>query len=92
VKFDAQPAIPIATVKKEVGKYKVDKIALKLTGKATEKDKAWYMGAITLTGDMTSKVAELKGKVIVVTGILSDDEKTNKQSLAVASVEEPKKK
>ena len=91
VKFEAPPAVTIATVKKEVGKYKVDKIALRLTGKATEKDKAWFLGTVALTGEMTSKVAELKGKVIVVTGALSEDDK-GKQSLALASVEEAKKK
>jgi len=91
VKYDASPVVTVAAVKKEVGKYKVDKIALKLTGKATEKDKVWSLGTITLTGDMTSKVAELKGKTIVVVGVLSDDDK-GKQSLALTSVEEPKKK
>ena len=81
----------VAAIKKEVGKFTVDKVGMKLTGKAVEKNKAWTLGAVTLTGDMTSKVAELKGKVIIVTGILSEDQK-GKQQLALASVEEVTKK
>ena len=92
VKFDAPPAVTMAAIKKEVGKYKVDKIAMKLTGKAVEKNKVWTMGNIALTGDMTSKVAELKAKTLIVVGTLSEDEK-GKQSLALTNVEElPKKK
>jgi len=87
VKFDAPPTVTTAAIKKEVGKYTVDKIAMKLTGKAVEKNKVWTMGAVTLTGDMTSKVAELKSKVLIVIGTLSDDDK-GKQSLALTSVEE----
>jgi hypothetical protein len=85
----------MASIKKEVGKYKLDKVGMKLTGKAVEKtvekNKVWTIGATTLTGDLTSKVAELKGKVIVVTGALTEDDK-GKQSLALASVDEVTKK
>jgi hypothetical protein len=92
VKFDAPPAVTKAAITKEVGKYKVDKIGMKLTGKAVEKNKVWTLGNVALTGDMTSKVAELKGKVLIVVGTLSEDEK-GKQSLELTSVEElPKKK
>ena len=92
MKFDAPPAVTKAAITKEVGKYKVDKIAMKLTGKAVEKNKVWTMGNVGLTGDMTSKVAELKGKVLIVVGALSEDEK-GRQMLELTSVEElPKKK
>ena len=92
MKFDAAPAVTKAAITKEVGKYKVDKIAMKLTGKAVEKNKVWTMGNVGLTGDMTSKVAELKGKVLIVVGALSEDEK-GRQMLELTSVEElPKKK
>jgi hypothetical protein len=91
VKFDAPPAVKMADIKKEVGKYNIDKVGMKLTGKAAEKDKGWSIGNVALTGDMTSKLAELKGKTVVVTGALTEDEK-GKQSLALASVEELKKK
>jgi len=91
VKFDAPPAVTKAAITKEVGKYKVDKIAMKLTGKAVEKNKVWTMGNVGLTGDMTSKVAELKGKVLIVVGTLTEDDK-GKQSLALTSVEELQKK
>ena len=92
MKFDAPPAVTKAAITKEVGKYKVDKIAMKLTGKAVEKNKVWTMGHVGLTGDMTSKVAELKGKVLIVVGALSEDEK-GRQMLELTSVEElPKKK
>ena len=93
MKFDAAPppTVTVATIKKEVGKFKVDKVGMKLTGKAVEKNKVWMMGNVGLTGDMTAQVAELKGKVLIVVGTLSEDEK-GKQSLALTSVEELKKK
>jgi hypothetical protein len=64
---------------------------MKLTGKAVEKNKVWMLGNVALTGDQTSKVAELKGKVLIVVGTLSEDEK-GKQSLELTSVEELQKK
>jgi hypothetical protein len=91
VKFDAPPAVPMAAIKKEVGKYNIDKVAMKLTGKATQKGEAWTLGNVALTGDMTSKLAEHKGKTIIVLGAMTEDEK-GKQSLALTSVEEMKKK
>lgn len=93
VTFDAPPppTVTMTSIKKEVGKFKVDKVGMKLTGKAVEKNKVWTMGAIALTGDMTSKVAELKGKTLIVVGTLSEDEK-GKQSLELTSVEELTKK
>lgn len=91
MKFDAAPAVTTAQIKTQVGKYTIDKIGMKLTGKAAEKNKVWMIGNVALTGDMTSKVAELKGKVLIVTGTLSEDEK-GKQSLALASVDELTKK
>lgn len=91
MKFEAAPAVTMASIKKEVGKYKLDKVGMKLTGKAVEKNKVWMIGTVALTGDMTAQVAELKGKVLIVTGALTEDDK-GKQSLALASVEELKKK
>ena len=91
VKFGAPPAVTTAQIKEKVGKYTIDKIGMKLTGKASEKNKVWMLGNVALTGDMTSKVAELKGKLIIVTGTLSEDDK-GKQSLALASVDEVTKK
>jgi hypothetical protein len=80
----------MAAIQKEVGKYKLDKVGMKLTGKAVEKNKVWMIGAVAHTGAMTSKVAELKGKVIIVTGTLTEDK--GKQSIALDSVEELTKK
>jgi hypothetical protein len=87
VTFDAPPAHTIAAIKKQVGKYKVDKIAIKLTGKAAEKSGTWYLGVVALKGEMTAQVAELKGKVITITGVLSEDEK-GKQTCELSKVEE----
>lgn len=93
MKFDAPPppTVTMAAIKKEVGKYKVDKVGMKLTGKAVEKSKVWTMGAIALGGDLISKVAELKGKVLIVVGTLAEDEK-GKQTLTLTSVDELTKK
>jgi hypothetical protein len=91
IKFDAPPAVKMADISKEIGKYKLEKVTQKLTGKAVEKNKAWMLGATTLTGDMTSKLAELKGKVVIVVGTLTEDAK-GKQCLELSSVEEVAKK
>ena len=91
VTFDATPAVTKTAIQKEIGKYKLDKVALKLTGKAVEKDKAWFLGTIALTGEMASKLAELKGKTVVVVGVLNEDDK-GKQSLELTKVEEAGKK
>ncbi len=91
VKFDAPPAVKMADIQKEVGKYKLDKVQMKLTGKAVEKKSVWSIGLITLTGDNAAKIAECKSKVVIVTGVLTEDAK-GKQSLEVATVEEVTKK
>jgi hypothetical protein len=91
VKYDAPPVITKAAVQKEIGKYKLDKIALKVTGKPTEKNKAWYVGDFAITGEMAPKVAELHGKPVVVVGTLVEDDK-GKQSLEATKVEEAAKK
>lgn len=49
------------------------------------------MGKVALTGDLTSKVAELKGKILIVVGVLKEDDK-GKQSLELSAVEELTKK
>lgn len=91
VKFNAPPAVTKAAIQKEVGKYKVDKVGMKLTGKATLKKDVWYMTNVALKGDMASQVAEKKGKVLIVVGTYSEDEKGAK-SLELTSVEELTKK
>jgi hypothetical protein len=91
VKFDAPPAVKMADVTSNVGKYKLEKVAIKVTGKAVEKNKVWVLGTYALTGDGAAKAAELKGKLLIVTGTLSEDAK-GKQSIEVASVEEVAKK
>lgn len=91
VKYDAPPVVTKAAVQKEVGKYKVDKVALKVTGKPVEKNKVWHIGAFALAGEEAAKLAELKGKLVIVVGTLVEDDK-GKQSLEVTKFEEVTKK
>jgi hypothetical protein len=91
VKYDAPPVVTKAAVQKEVGKYKVDKVALKVTGKPVEKNKVWTIGNFALTGEEAPKLAELKGKLVIVVGTLVEDDK-GKQSLEVTKFEEVTKK
>lgn len=90
VKYDAMPAVKLSDVKSAVGKYKLDKTQLKITGKAVEKSKKWVSGNYLLTGD-TAKLAELKGKVLILVGNLTEGEK-GIPTLELTSVEQLTKK
>ena len=73
VVFDAVPKATVADVKKEIGKYKIEEVRLKITTKAPEGNK---VGDLTLAGDDCLKeLKELKGKTVVLSGVLSDDAK-----------------
>ena len=86
VTFDGTPKATIADVKKEMGKYKLEEVKLKITTKAPEGNK---VGDITLTGDECLKeLKELKGKKVVLSGVLSDEGKG--RGLALTKVSEAK--
>ena len=96
MKFDALPAVKIADVKKEIGKFKLDKVAFKITSKVTEKDKQYTAGAFLLkdaagdADDCIAKVADfLKAKksTLVLIGNLVEDDK-GKQTLELTKVDE----
>lgn len=91
VKYDAPPVVTKAAIQKEVGKYKLDKVGMKLTGKAVQKKDVWTMGSVALSGEAAAKLAELKGKVVIVSGTLNEDEK-GKQTIELSSVDELPKK
>jgi hypothetical protein len=87
VTFDGIPTVTLADVKKEAaGKYKLEEVKLKITTKAPEGNK---VGDITLTGDECLKeLKELKGKKVVLSGVLSDEGKG--RGLALTKVSEAK--
>ena len=86
VTFDALPAATVADVKKEMGKYKLEEVRLKITTKAPEGHK---VGDITLTGDDCLKeLKELKGKKVLLSGVLTDEGKG--RQLALTKVSEAK--
>ena len=97
MKFDAMPTgVTMAAVKKEVGKFKVEKVSFKITSKVVEKDKKYIAGAFLLadasgdTDDCLAKVAEfLKAKktLLVLAGWLVEDEK-GKQTLELTKCDE----
>jgi hypothetical protein len=73
VTFDAPPAAKVADVKAVLGKYKVEEVRMKLTTAAPEGDK---VGDLTLAGDDCLKELKgLKGKKVVLSGVLTDGEK-----------------
>jgi hypothetical protein len=86
VTFDGVPAATVADVKKEIGKYKLEEVRLKITTKAPEGHK---VGDITLTGDDCLKeLKELKGKKVLLSGVLTDEGKG--RQLALSKVSEAK--
>jgi hypothetical protein len=85
VSFDAMPKIKVADVKKELGKYKVDMVGLKITTVAAGNT----VGDMALAGDLVKEVESLKGKKVVLTGTLTEDDK-GKQTLTLSKVEEAK--
>jgi hypothetical protein len=91
VRYDAPPVVTKAAIQKEVGKYKLDKVGMKLTGKAVQKKDVWTLGNVALTGEEAAKLGEHKGKIVIVSGTLNEDEK-GKQSLELASVDPLPKK
>lgn len=96
VTFDTPPVLKMADIKTNVGKYKLEKLKMKVTGKAVEKNKVWTVGALSLAKakegeDLLPKVAELKGKVLILVGFFVEDDK-GKQCLELTSVEELPKK
>ena len=84
VTFDATPKATVADVKKEVpAKYKIEEVRLKITTKAPEGHK---VGDITLAGDDCLKeLKELKGKKVVLSGVLTDDGKGRLLTLSKVS-------
>jgi hypothetical protein len=70
VTFDGPPKATVADVKKEIGKYKLEEVRMKITTKAPEGTK---LGDLSLAGDECLKeLKELKGKKVVLSGVLTD--------------------
>ena len=90
VTFDAQPKVKMADIKKEVGKYKLDVVKMKFTTAAPEGAK---VGDLTLANpkdeDLLKEVAGLKGKKVVLSGVLTEDDK-GAQTLTLSKVAEAK--
>jgi hypothetical protein len=84
VTFDAPPAATVADVKKEIGKYKVEEVRLKLTTKAPEGTKIGE--DLTLAGEECLKeLKALQGKKVVLSGVLSDAAKGRLLTLSKVS-------
>jgi len=87
VRLAGLPTVTLADVKKEAaGKYTLEEVRLKITTKAPEGTK---VGDITLSGDDCLKeLKELKGKKVVLSGVLTDEGKG--RHLALSKVGEAK--
>lgn len=94
VNFDELPKTKMADIKKVLGNYKLDKVEAKLTSKAVEKDKKWYVGDIALEtskeGDLLKEVAAKAEQMWVLSGVLTEDDKGNR-TLTLAKAEPAKK-
>jgi len=93
IRFGAVPGVKLADIQKEVGSYKVTQVQAKITSKVAEKDGKWWAGTIALanpkTDDCLKVVAGLKEKTLVLTGVLSEDDK-KAQTLTLSKVAEAK--
>ena len=79
VTFDAPPKATVADVKKEMGKYKLEEVRLKITVTAPEGTK---IGDLTLAGDECLKELQgLQGKKVVLSGVLTDEGSGRKLTL-----------
>ncbi len=94
VKYAAPPALKLSDVKGATGNFTIESVGLKLTGKVTQKKEQYYLGAVELVKgsaeDAWAKLDELfkaKKTTLVVSGILSEDEK-KMQKLALLTVAE----
>lgn len=90
VSFEAPPALKMADIKKSVGKYKIEQVRLKITTMAPEGNK---VGALTLANpkgeDLLKEAQGLKGKKVVLSGVLSEDD-AGAQTLTLSRVAEAK--
>ena len=90
VTFDAPPKVKMADVKKQVGKYKLEQVKMKFTTDAPEGAK---VGDLTLANpkdeDLLKEAAALKGKKVVLSGVLTEDDK-GAQTLTLSKVAEAK--
>ena len=86
--FKAPPTVKIADVKKELGKYKLDKVEFKITGRIKKVRNKFAIGNWLLEGppgeskdNPMAKIAELQKsrKICIIWGLVKEDEK-GKQS------------
>ena len=85
VTFAAPPKVKLADVKKELPKYKIEGLSLKITA-VVEGNK---VGDLTLANpkdeDLLKEVAALQGKKVVLSGALTEDDK-GAQTLTLSKV------
>ena len=92
----APPTVKIDDVKKTIGRYKVDKVEFKVTGRISKKRDKYYISRWLLENpegkDILAQVAELQKakKIVILWGLVKEDAK-GKQSLAVSKVTQYKK-
>jgi hypothetical protein len=84
VTFEAPPMATVADVKKQVGKYKLEEVRLKLT--LPKAPKGTKVGDLTLAGDeCLAELKALEGKKVVISGVLTDEPKGRKLTLSKVS-------
>lgn len=92
-KFKGNPKLKLADIQKEVGTYKVTKVQATITSKVAEKDGKWTAGTFALANpkddDCLKVVKEKKEHMLVLTGIISEDDKGN-QTLTLSKVADAK--
>jgi hypothetical protein len=89
VTFDAPPKVKMADIKKEMGKYKLESVKLKITVVASGATAGDIALANPKDDDLLKTVEGQKGKKVVLSGLLSEDDK-GKQTLTLSKVTEAK--
>lgn len=88
-KFEGNPRVKLADIQKRVGDYKVVKVQARITALAAEQDGKWRAGTFTLANpkeeDWLKVVSEMKGKTLVLSGAISEDDKGN-QTLTLSGL------
>ncbi len=89
VSFGDLPRVKMADIRKQVGRYKLEKVALKVTTRVTEKAGKYYAGDAALANpkeeDLLKEVAAKKSGALVLSGTLTEDDK-GMQTLTLSKV------
>ncbi|HXX94747.1 MAG TPA: hypothetical protein VEN81_14030 [Planctomycetota bacterium] len=89
VTFGSPPKVTLADIRKNLGKYKLEGVKAKITVVASGATAGDLILANPKDEDLLKTLEELKGKKVVLSGALTEDDK-GKQTLTLSKVTEAK--